>query len=69
MWLKFNDPKEDTDENSREEDSKEESEDAEKLRDGEPEESVPSETGDDPSLAEEEKQVDVLNNWHIEYRS
>src|SRR6056300_747346 len=34
------DPKEDADENSREEDSKEESENAEELRDGEPEERV-----------------------------
>ena len=55
----IDDPKEDGDENSREEDSKEESQNAEELRDGEPEESVPSETGDDPALAEQEKQVDV----------
>jgi len=50
----IDDPKEDADENSREEDSKEESENAEELRDGETEERVPSETGNDPVVVEEE---------------
>ena len=52
----IDDPKEDADENSREEDSKEESENAEELRDGEPEERVPSKAGDDPALAEEQEE-------------
>jgi hypothetical protein len=51
----IDDPKEDTDENSREEDSKEESENAEELRDGQEQESVPSETGDDPVVVEEQE--------------
>ena len=51
----IDDPKEDTDENSREEDSKEESENAEELRDGETEERVPSETGNDPVVVEEQE--------------
>ena len=55
------DPKEDTNENSREEDSKEESQDAEELRDGEPKESVPSETGDDPVVATEKEEVDGIS--------
>jgi len=61
----IDDPKEDADENSREEDSKEESEDAEKLRDGEPEERVPSETRDDPALAEEVE--DQTKEWQELY--
>jgi len=55
------DPKEDTDENSREKDSKEESQDAEELRDGESEERVPSETGDDPVVATEKEEVDDVS--------
>jgi hypothetical protein len=56
----IDDPKEDADENSREEDSKEESENAEELRDGEPEERVPSETGDNPAMVEEKQgELDV----------
>ena len=51
------DPKEETDENNRREDSKEESQDAEELRDGEPKESVPSETGDDPVVVAEEESL------------
>ena len=51
------DPKEEEDETSKEEDSKEESQDAEELRDGEPEERVQTETGDDPVVVEE-RQID-----------
>ena len=51
----IDDPKEDADENSREEDSKEESENAEELRDGQDQERVPPETGDDSVVVEEEE--------------
>ena len=51
----IDDPKED----------EEESEDAEKLRDGEPEERVPSETRDDPALAEEVE--DQTKEWQELY--
>ena len=62
----IDDPKEDTDENSREEDSKEESENAEELRDGEPEERVPSETEDDPVVVKEEVE-DQTKEWQEIY--
>jgi hypothetical protein len=60
----IDDPKETSDED-RKEDSREEQQDAEELRDGEPKESVPSETGDDPVVAEtsqEERQLDDTTN-------
>jgi hypothetical protein len=59
----IDDPKEDADENSREEDSKEESENAEELRDGQYQESVPPETGNDSVVASEEETIDVANSY------
>ena len=59
-----NDPQEDEDENNRRETREEASQDAEELRDGQNEESVPSETGDDPTLAaEEERKIDVAKSY------
>jgi hypothetical protein len=55
----IDDPKEDEDENSRRETGEEESENAEELRDGEPEERVSPETGDDPVVVEEEVEESV----------
>ena len=62
----IDDPKEDADENSREEDSKEESENAEELRDGEPEERVQTETGDDPVVATEEQKQEIVKQYSVE---
>jgi len=54
------DPKEYEDEDDRGETSQEESQDAEELRDRQDKESIPSETGDDPVVAEEQEgAVDV----------
>ena len=55
-------PKEDADEKDRRETRAEESQDAEELRSGQDEESIPSETGDDPVMAEEEK-INVARSY------
>jgi hypothetical protein len=57
----IDDPKEDTDENSRRETGEEAEKDAETLRTGQDEESIQRETSDDPTLAaEEERKVDDI---------
>jgi hypothetical protein len=56
------DLKEDADENNRRETREEESQNAEELRTGQNEESVPSETGVNPVMAEEEK-LDVAKSY------
>ena len=60
-----NTPKEEKDEEDRRETTEEKQQDAEELRDGEPKESVPSETGDDSVVVEtsqKERQVDVTTD-------
>jgi hypothetical protein len=60
------DPKEDADENDRRETTEEATQDAEELRDGQEQESVPSETGDDPVMVEEkERSIDDVAKDYI----